>query len=320
MNKKRWSGTWKFARQGHILCDMPASLMSRPLVGKVALITGSSRGIGRDVALTLARAGCDIVVAAKSTTAKPNLPGTIYTVAEEVRKLGVKALPVQCDVRNDENVKGMVNKTIEAFGRIDFLICNSGALWWTDVEHTPMERYDLVHQVNSRGVFCCVREVLPHMKRQRFGRIVVMSPPVDLNWIKGKVAYTISKYGMTLIAMGVAKEVEGTGIGINALWPATLIESFATKNFKMSERSQWRKASILSDCVLKMVQEPPQILSGQALIDEDYLRSRGVTDFAKYRCVEDVEPNKAWPPPAEGWLPLGSKKAKDVPPGISARL
>lgn len=292
-------------------------LADGPLAGRVAVVTGASRGIGRVVALTLARAGCAVVIAAKSTTEKPNLPGTIYTVAAEARELGARALPFQCDVRDDAAVKRLMQTTVREFGRLDILICNSGALWWRDVEHTPMSKYDLVNGVNARGVFCCVREALLVMKPQGFGRIVVMSPPVDLSWLKDKVAYSISKYGMTMIAMGMAQEVAGTGIAINALWPCTMIESFATKNFKMSDQSQWRKADILSDCVLRMVQERPEELNGQALIDEEYLRSRGVTDFVKYRCVSDVEPRKVWPPKVEEWMPMN---AKGVPPGISARL
>lgn len=289
-----------------------------PLAGRVAVITGASRGIGREVALKLAGAGCAVVIAAKSTAAKPNLPGTIFSVAEEARALGARALPVQCDVRDDAAVRRLVEATVREFGRLDILICNSGALWWRDVEHTPMSKYDLVNGVNVRGVYCCVREALLVMKAQGFGRIVVMSPPVDLSWLKGKVAYSISKYGMTMIAMGTAKELKGTGIAINALWPATLIESFATKNFKMSERSQWRKADILADCVLKMVQETPEELNGEAIIDEDYLRSRGITDLSKYRCVPDIEPRKVWPPSKEyDYRPTSTK---GVPPGISARL
>lgn len=298
---------------------MPAS-STRPLEGHVAIITGASRGIGRDIALSLARAGCNIVVAAKSTVEKPNIPGTIFSVAAEIRQLGVQALPVQCNVRDDAAIKAMVDKTIHTFGRIDYLICNSGALWWHSMENTPMSKYDLVHQVNVRATFCCVHHVLPIMKKQNFGRIIVMSPPIDLTWLKGKVAYCISKNGMTMIAMGVARELEGTGIGINALWPATLIESFATMNFKISERAQWRKATILSDCVIKIIQEPPTVLSGQAIIDEDYLKSRGVTDFTHYRCVPDVEPAKAWPPPRDGRGRNMSIDPKNVPKGISSRL
>lgn len=182
-----------------------------------------------------------------------------------------------------------------------------------------MSRYDLVNGVNARGVFCCVRETLPVMKAQGFGRIVVMSPPVDLRLVQGKVAYCISKFGMTMLAMGLAKEVQGSGIAINALWPCTLIESFATKNFRMMEKREWRKATILADCVLELVQEPEKV-SGMALIDEDYLRGRGVTDFDKYRCVEGHEPKKVWPPEQAGEKPWESANTTNVPPGISARL
>lgn len=290
-----------------------------PLQGRVALITGASRGIGREIALALAKAGCCIGVAAKSVTATPTLPGTIHSVANEIRELGVSALPIQVDVRDDAAVKRMVKQVVARFGRLDYLICNSGALWWRDVEHTPMSRYDLVNGVNARGVFCCVREALPVMKTQGFGRIVVMSPPVDLSLVQGKVAYCISKFGMTMIALGMAKEVQGSGVAINALWPCTLIESFATKNFHIKEKKEWRKASILADCVLELVQEPENV-SGLALIDEEYLKSKGVADFGKYRCIEDYEPRKVWPPEAakeESWEPVNATK---VPPGISARL
>lgn len=299
---------------------MPSSsrlVADGPLAGRVAIVTGASRGIGRAITLALAQAGCAVVVAAKSVTEKPNLPGTIYSVADEVRALGSRALPVQVDVRDDSAVEQMIAKTLKAFGRLDFLICNSGALWWRDVEQTPMSKYDLVNGVNVRAVFSCVRAALPVMKSQGFGRIIVMSPPVDMSLLRGKVAYSISKFGMTMIAMGTARELTDTGVAINALWPATLIESFATKNFKMADRKQWRKADILADCVLSIIQEPDSF-SGYAVIDEDYLESKGVKDLSKYRCVKNVEPRKVWPPvPDAGWEPIN---AKDVPPGISARL
>lgn len=287
------------------------------MAGRVAIITGASRGIGRAIALTLARAGCAVVVAAKTVVAQPTLPGTIHTVAAEIRALGARALPVQVDVRDDAAVQRMISETVRAFGRLDYLICNSGALWWRDVENTPMSKYDLVNGVNARAVFSCVRAALPVMKEQGYGRIVVMSPPVELGLLKGKVAYCISKFGMTMIAMGAARELKGTGVAINALWPATLIESFATKNFKMADRRQWRKADIIADSVLHLMQEPPTV-SGKALIDEEYLRGKGVSDLKKYRCVEAFEPPKAWPPGHD--VARGAAKAKGVPPGISARL
>lgn len=299
---------------------MPAEQSLRPLRSRVALVTGASRGIGREIALAFARQGCHVVIAAKSTEPHPTLPGTIHTVAAEARELGVDALPVKCDVRNEQDVKSMIQATVDTFGAIDFLVCNSGALWWRDVLHTPMSRYDLVNSVNVRGTFACVHYALPFMKRNDFGRIVVMSPPLDMNLLKGKVAYSISKFGMTMIAMGLAKEVKGSNIAINALWPATMIESYATKNFKMADAEQWRKATILSDCVLRMVQEPAEKLNGAAIIDEDYLRSRGVTDFSKYQCVPGKEPRKAWPiPKSEDFI---SSDHSGLPPGmpLNARL
>jgi citronellol/citronellal dehydrogenase len=171
------------------------SNLSPDLTGRVALITGASRGIGRCIALKLAACGCDIVVAAKTVEPQPKLPGTIHTVAAEIEEMGRRALPVQCDVRSDADVQRMVDETLAAFGRIDVLICNSGALWWMDVESTPMSKYDLVNGVNVRAVFSCVRAVLPSMKQNRYGRIIVMSPPIDLGWLRqgGKVAYLISK-------------------------------------------------------------------------------------------------------------------------------
>lgn len=293
------------------------SQSDRPLQGRVALVTGSSRGIGRDIILTLAKAGCSVVIAAKSITDSPNLPGTIHTVAAEARALGVDALPVRCDVRDDAQISAMFQAIDDTFGRLDFLVCNSGALWLHDVERTPMSRFDLVHSINVRATFACVRAALPLMRRNNFGSIVVMSPPIDLLMLKGKVAYSISKFGMTMIAHGLARELKGTGISINALWPVTLVESFATKNFHIGEAKQWRKASILSDTVLLLFQEKPEALTGHALFDEGYLRSKGVTDFEKYQCVPGYEPKRAI---TASWTNLMPQSTSGLPPGISARM
>lgn len=295
---------------------------SPDLTGQVALVTGASRGIGRCIALKLASLGADIVVAAKTVTPQPTLPGTIHSVAAEVRALGRRALAVQCDVRADEDVAKMVDAAEAAFGRVDILVCNSGALWWKKVEDTPMAKFDLVHGVNSRAVFSCVRAVLPGMLRRGRGRIVVMSPPVDMGWLRqgGKVAYLLSKFGMTMIAHGLAKEVEGTGVSVNALWPATFVESSATKNFKMAERREWRKADVVADAVAGMVGEDAAAFNGRAVIDEEYLRSIGVRDFSKYRVVSDYEPRKVWPVPPVGAFAAGSAGVGNVPQGIQARM
>jgi len=261
------------------------------LTGRVAIITGASRGIGREIALLFAKEGAKaVVVAAKSTTSTDHLPGSVFTVAEEVNALGSIGVPMKCDVRVDEDIKAMVEETVRRFGRIDILINNAGALWWKNVVDTDMKRYDLINGVNSRGSFACTQACLPHMLRQGYGRIVVMSPPINLNVMAGKVGYFISKYGMTLLAHGLGQEVAGTGVTINALWPATMVESFATINHKLGDRSLWRKASIIADSTLGLVTESNDY-TGNALIDEEFLRKRkGVTDFTKYRCDPNVEP------------------------------
>eukprot|EP01095_Lingulamoeba_sp_RSL-Kostka_P010198 TRINITY_DN3632_c0_g1_i1.p1 TRINITY_DN3632_c0_g1~~TRINITY_DN3632_c0_g1_i1.p1 ORF type:complete len:291 (+),score=123.06 TRINITY_DN3632_c0_g1_i1:41-913(+) len=261
----------------------------KPLQGQVAIVTGASRGIGRIFCLDLAKAGANIVVSAKSITEKKNLPGTIFSVAAEVEELGVEALPFQCDVRNDKQVAEMVEATLAKFGRIDILICNAGALFWKKMTDTPMDRYDLINGVNARGTFTCVKHCLPTMLEQKHGRIITCSPPINFEMLNGRIAYCLSKFGMTLVARGIAEEYKNSGVTATALWPATLIESFATINFKLGGPQLWRKPSILSDCVLEIVQESDDF-NGEAVIDETYLRSKGVTDFTKYRCDPNCEP------------------------------
>jgi len=261
------------------------------LNGRVAIITGASRGIGREIALTFARDGARaVVVAAKSTESTPQLPGSIFTVAKEVTELGSEGVPIKCDVRNDKEIEDMVEETVRRFGRIDILINNAGALWWKKMIDTDMKRYDLINQINVRATYACTRACLPHMLRQGFGRVVIMSPPISLHGLDGKVAYFISKFGMTLIAHGLGKELKGTGITVNALWPATMVESFATINHKLGEKSLWRKASIIADSTLGIVTEGNDF-TGSALIDEEYLRKyKAMTDFTQYRCDPNVEP------------------------------
>lgn len=269
--------------------------MSESLRGRVALISGGSRGIGREIALGLAREGVKVAIAAKSIEAKPGLPGTIFTVAEEIEALGGEALPLQCDVRDDAQIEATVQKVMEHFGRLDILINNAGALWWQPVADTPAKRFDLMMDVNVRASFLLSRAVMPHMIKEGWGHIINMSPPVDLRVLKGRVGYFISKYGMTMLAQGLSMELEGHNVAANALWPATLIDSQATRNWGMGTEADWRKASIMVDATLAILKSPPKELRGRALIDEEILEEAGVTDFSPYNCVEGGDPVRILP-------------------------
>ncbi len=260
------------------------------LQGKVAIITGASRGIGRAIALGLAKHGCNIVVAAKSTESSERLPGSIYTVAAEIEALGSGALPVAIDVRDADRIDARVAQTVERFNRVDILINNAGALWWKPLLETPAKRFDLVMGVNARASCMAARAVLPSMIKQRWGHIISMSPPIDLKVVPGKIAYFISKFGMTLLTHGLAEEVRSHNIAVNSLWPVTIIESQASINWGMGTRNLWRKPDILVDCVVRLVQKDPVEVTGQALLDEDFLRGEGVTDFSSYACVPGSEP------------------------------
>lgn len=268
------------------------------LQDRVAIITGASRGIGRAIALGLARNGCHIVVAAKSIESSERLPGSIYTVAKEVEELGVQALPVQVDVREIEQIEAMTEQTKKRFGRIDILINNAGALWWKSLQETPAKRFDLVMGVNARASFFTCQAVLPSMIERRWGHIINLSPPIDLKMVPGRIAYSISKLGMTLLSHGLAEEVKPHNIAVNSLWPVTIIESQASINWNLGTPAMWRKPDILVDCVLRLVQKENLEVTGQALLDEDFLRAEGVTDFSGYACVPGTNPPRlSWTHP-----------------------
>ena len=260
------------------------------LRGRVAIVTGASRGIGRAIALGLAREACDVVIAAKSTESREKLPGSIFTVAAEVEALGAKTLPVQVDVRDADQIEAMAAKTLETFGRIDLLINNAGALRWAGILDTPPKRFDLVMGVNTRAAFLCCRAVLPAMIRQGGGHIINMSPPLDDSILPGRIAYGISKLGMTLLTLGLAEEVRRHNVAVNSLWPVTVIESQASINHALGTPEMWRKPDILVDCVLRLARKEPSEVTGRALLDEDFLRAEGVTDFSSYACVPGSQP------------------------------
>jgi citronellol/citronellal dehydrogenase len=255
--------------------------MSESLQRRTAIITGASRGIGRAMALALADRGVDIVVAAKSVTSTERLPGTIHTVAAEVRERGVGALPVRLDVRYEDEIQRMVEQTIATFGRIDILVNNAGALWWERVLKTPPSRYDLMWQINTRGPYLCAFHALPHMVQQGWGHIVNCSPPITDQPSPGYACYMTTKMGMTRLALGIAAEHRDDNVAANSLWPATPVESLATINWgaeKMGRRDQWRSPEILTDALVEIVTTEPAELTGRQLVDESFLRERGWSD------------------------------------------
>lgn len=253
-------------------------MAAQVLDGRVAVITGSSRGIGRAFVLRLAREGADIVITGKSEESTEKLPGSIYSVAEEVEELGRRALPVRVDVRSEEDVKNMVEKTVETFGRLDILVNNAGAMWWEQVLNTPPKRYDLMWQVNVRAAYLSAYYALPHMIENGWGHIVNLSPPISTEASPGHVTYMTTKMGMTRLAIGIAAEHEEDNVAANALWAATPIESQATINWgsdKLGDRSQWRSPEIYCDALMEILRTEPQELTGRQLVDEELLRERG---------------------------------------------
>ena len=271
---------------------MPSEF-SESLKDRVIIITGASRGIGYHTALTLARAGARIVVAAQSTVENPKLPGTVQKTVRDIEAIGGKALGIPCDVRFEEELEELVGRTLARFERIDGLVNNAGAIWVNTIENTPAKRFDLVHAVNYRAPYLLSRLVIPHMQRGGWGHIINMSPPVDVSAIGGKIAYMNSKFNMTMLTLGLAAELREANlpIAVNSLWPKTLIESLATINWGMGEPKDWRKADIMADAVVAILRQNPRQYTGQALIDEDVLRQLvGETDFARYNVVPDGEP------------------------------
>ncbi len=260
------------------------------LDGKVAFITGSSRGIGKEIALTLAREGARVVVTGKTAEPHPDLPGTIHTTVDEIEADGGEALAIQLDVRFDEQIEDAFAQSVDHFGSLDILINNAGAIQLQGVEKMPPKRFDLMMGVNARAAYACSHYALPYMLEQRWGHILMASPPFKLDKAPGKTGYALSKLGMTFIAQSLAEEVRDKNIGVNAFWPVTAIESQATRHFKMGTEETWRKPQILCDTVMAIVTREPSSCTGNAFYDEDVLREEGITDFSKYAVVEGTEP------------------------------
>ena len=264
------------------------------LQGKTIVITGASRGIGREIALACARQGANIVIAAKSDQPHPKLPGTIHTVAAEVEALGAQALPVVLDVRDEAQVQHCMAAAAAHFGGIDVLINNAGAIRLQGVEKLPVNRYDLMYQVNPRAVMLCSQAALPWLKESTNPHILSLSPPLNLQpkWFAQYGPYTTTKYAMTMLTLGMAEEFRRYGIAVNALWPKTIIATAAIE-FEVGGTQlmqQGRVPAIMADAAVEILSQPGTSLTGQALIDEDVLRQAGVTDFEHYRHTPGDKP------------------------------
>lgn len=256
---------------------------------KTVIITGASRGIGKAIGLKLAAEGANIVIASKSVEENPKLGGTIYSAAEEMEKAGGQALAVQCDIRFEDQVQQVVDKTVERFGGIDILVNNASAISLTSTEKTEPKRYDLMYDINVRGTFMVSRACIPYLKKGTNAHILNLSPPINMNmkWFANHLAYTISKYNMTMIALGLAAELKAAGVAANSLWPQTTIATAAVQNLlggdalmKMS-----RTTDILADAAYYILSKPAAECTGNSFIDEAVLAAEGITDLSGYSVV-----------------------------------
>lgn len=258
----------------------------REFENKTVFITGASRGIGKAIGERLAKEGANIVIAAKTAQPHPKLEGTIYTAAEDMVKAGGQALPVVVDIREEELVQAAIDQAVEHFGGIDILINNASAINLSNTEDLPMKRYDLMHSVNARGTFLTTKLCLPFLKKGNNPHVLNLSPPLNMDpkWFGGHVAYTMAKYGMSMCVLGQAEEFKPHGIGVNALWPKTTIDTAAVRNLlggaELAEKS--RTPEIIADAAYFILRRPAKECTGNFFIDEEVMAEEGITDFKKY--------------------------------------
>ena len=262
------------------------------LKNKTAFITGGSRGIGKAIAMRLAKEGANVVIGAKTAEPNPKLEGTIYTAAKEIEALGASVLALQLDIRFEDQIENAIKQTIEKFGGIDILINNASAIGLTPTESTEAKRYDLMHDINVRGTFFMSKACIPYLKKSANPHILNLSPPLDLNpkWFAPHLAYTMSKYGMSMIILGLAEELKEHKIAANALWPQTTIATAAVQNLLggdyLIQRS--RTPEIVADAAFAIVSKLSTECTGNFFIDEEVLKKEGVTDFSNYSVNKDL--------------------------------
>ncbi|KUL97041.1 short-chain dehydrogenase [Bosea sp. WAO] len=284
------------------------------LKGKTLFITGGSRGIGLAIALRAARDGANVTIAAKTAEPHPKLEGTIYTAAAEIEAAGGKCLPLMVDIREEEAVVAAIAKTAQTFGGIDILVNNASAISLTNTQMTEMKRFDLMHQINTRGTFMVSKYAIPHLEKAENPHILMLSPPLDMSmrWFAPHLAYSMAKYGMSLCVLGLAGELAPKGIAVNALWPRTTVATAAVKNLlggdKMVQAS--RTPDMLGEAAWMVFNKPSREFSGNFLIDDSFMAAEGVTDFTPYR----VDPSVPLMP--DFFVPADSKPPQGVKGGI----
>jgi citronellol/citronellal dehydrogenase len=272
---------------------MPKPQDTPALAGKTVFVTGASRGIGLAIATRCARDGANVAIAAKTAEAHPRLPGTIFTAAREIEAAGGKALPLQTDIRDEEGVKAAIDRTVATFGGLDILVNNASAISLATSEATEMKRFDLMHQINARGTFMVSKYAIAHLAKAANPHILMLSPPLDMKekWFAPHTAYSMAKYGMSLVVLGLSGELRARGIAVNALWPRTTIATAAVNNLLGGDALMRasRTPEILADAAYRIFAKPAREFTGRFLIDDSFLAEEGVTDFDRYR----VDPTQA---------------------------
>ena len=263
------------------------------LRGKTLLITGASRGIGLAIACRAARDGANVAVLAKTASPHPKLPGTIYTAAAEIEALGGRALPIATDIRDAAQVTKAVEQTVTTFGGIDILVNNASAIHLADIQHTDVKRFDLMQAVNTRGSFLASKLAIPFLERAANPHILMLSPPLDMRerWFAPHAAYSIAKFGMSLLVLGLAGELRSKSIAVNALWPRTIIATAAVRNLLGGEAAiaGSRQPEIVADAAYLVFQKPSRTFSGNFLIDDAFLAAEGIGNLDRYR-VDPSQP------------------------------
>lgn len=282
--------------------------MTGTLADKTLFITGASRGIGLAIGLRAARDGANVVIAAKTETPHPKLEGTIHTAAAAIEAAGGRALPLVVDVRDEDSVRDAFARAAETFGGVDIVVNNASAISLTPTRQTEMKRFDLMHQINTRGTYMVSKYALPYLEKAQNPHILMLSPPLDMaeKWFSPHLAYTMAKFGMSLCVLGLAGELRKTGIAVNALWPRTTIATAAVNNLLGGEALMRasRTPEIIADAAHTLFLKPAREITGQFLIDDTFLSQNGVTDFSQYRVTAGVPlapdffvPDASAPPP-----------------------